>query len=229
MKPDTVGELTKPFPKQFIKRTPQGQDYIPVAKVVDRMNNAIGVAKWKVEILNTFDWGTVETGLGTAPAHIMAHVRVHVYDDETGEWTWTEGMGGQDVGFYKDRSRGPLNLGDNYKGAVSDATKKALQHMGVAIELARGDLPAQETARPQGKPQPSAPKRAAEANPATGEVPESLTSLMGKLDEKRTVALTEKMEAANFPPIDKLPRAAEKQVRNWCNDLLAEQAKEANF
>ena len=32
-----------------------------------------------------------------------------------------------------------INLGDSFKGACSDATKKALQHMGVALDLARND------------------------------------------------------------------------------------------
>jgi hypothetical protein len=82
-------------------------------------------------------WGEQETAFGLCPVHVIATVRVHVYDGS--EWTWCDGMGGQDVAFYKDKSRGPLNLGDAYKGACSDATKKALQHMGVALDLARND------------------------------------------------------------------------------------------
>lgn len=161
MKIETAKALTAPFDRSKLKST-QGMDYVPIAEVVARMNEVIGVGKWRVEILNTDTWGSKLTKQGTSPTHVIAGVRVHLLDDETNEWTWSDGMGGQDVGFFNtprekwlkdkkynkaqgsepngpdaDVSSGPLNLGDNYKGACSDATKKALQLFGVGLELAR--------------------------------------------------------------------------------------------
>lgn len=145
MKIETAKALTVPFDRSKLKRT-QGMDYIPIAEVVARMNEVMGVGKWRVEILKTEGWGMRQTQqLGECPSHIVATVRVHLLDDETGEWTWGEGMGGQDVNFFKvpDNAadnvftKGPTNLGDAYKGACSDATKKALQQFGVGLELAR--------------------------------------------------------------------------------------------
>lgn len=161
MKVETAKKLVEPFDRSKLKTT-QGMTYIPIAEVVARMNEAVGVGRWRVEILDTQSWGERATLQGVSPTHIIASVRVHVADDETGEWTWSDGMGGQDVGFHNtprekwwrakkynkqqgdepngpdaDTIAGPLNLGDNYKGACSDATKKALQHLGVGLELAR--------------------------------------------------------------------------------------------
>jgi hypothetical protein len=132
-----LSKLSEPFPAVMVKKNPHGLDYVPVAEVVNRMNSVVGAGRWRVEILRTETWGEQETAFGMCPVHVIATVRVHVYDGS--EWTWCDGMGGQDVGFYKDKSKGPLNLGDSYKGACSDATKKALQHMGVALDLARND------------------------------------------------------------------------------------------
>jgi hypothetical protein len=132
-----IAKLAEPFPSVMIKKNPHGLDYVPVAEVVARMNAAVGAGRWRVEILRTDTWGAQETAFGPCPVHVIATVRVHVYDGV--EWTWCDGMGGQDVPFYKDKAKGPLNLGDAYKGACSDATKKALQHMGVALDLARND------------------------------------------------------------------------------------------
>jgi hypothetical protein len=132
-----MAKLAEPFPSVMVKKNPHGLDYVPVAEVVARMNAVVGAGRWRVEILKTETWGEQETAFGLCPVHVIATVRVHVFDGA--EWTWCDGMGGQDVGFYKDKSKGPLNLGDSFKGACSDATKKALQHMGVALDLARND------------------------------------------------------------------------------------------
>jgi len=140
MKIETAKALTVPFDRDKLKKT-QGLTYIPIAEVVARMNETIGVGNWRVEILKTEGWGAKPTQVGSCPTHIIATVRVHVLDDVTHEWTWCDGMGGQDVGFYKEKdgklTTGPLNLGDSHKGACSDATKKALQQFGVGLELAR--------------------------------------------------------------------------------------------
>lgn len=117
--------------------------YVPVAEVTNRCNSVLGVGNWRPEVRNTETWGVQETVYGPCPVHVVATIRVHVRDDETGEWTWADGMGGQDVNFYKDRSKGPTNLGDAYKGACSDGMKKALQHFGVGLELARDGQPSE--------------------------------------------------------------------------------------
>src|SRR5215207_6674820 len=94
-----MAKLAEPFPSVMIRRNPQGLDYVPVAEVVARMNSVVGSGRWRVEILNTMGAGEVETEIGDFPAHIVATVRVHVFDGV--EWTWCDGMGGQDVAFFK--------------------------------------------------------------------------------------------------------------------------------
>lgn len=143
MKPETARKLVEPFDKKKIKKSPKGLDYAPVAEVINRCNAVIGHGNWQCEIMETFTFGVQETSFGPAPTQIIAKARVHVKDNETGEWSFHEGYGGHDVGFYKDKARGPMDLGDAYKSACSDAMKKALQHFGVGLELARDGIPSE--------------------------------------------------------------------------------------
>jgi hypothetical protein len=75
-----LSKLSEPFPAVMVKKNPHGLDYVPVAEVVNRMNSVVGAGRWRVEILRTKAWGEQETAFGLCPVHVIATVRVHVYD-----------------------------------------------------------------------------------------------------------------------------------------------------
>jgi hypothetical protein len=59
------------------------------------------------------------------------------------------------------------------------------------------------------------------ADPETGEIPEppNVQSAIEKLDQDGRKQLQEKMTAAHYPPIDKLPTAAARQVIKWAEEI----------
>lgn len=131
--------LSEAFPPEQLKRHPsKGLTYIPIPEVVARLNRVLGSGNWNSEIVRLWDAGTVPTETGEYPKWVMAHVRLSGVVDEV-KFCY-EGVGGQEVQFTgKPNFRGPVDIGDSYKGAVSDATKKAAQSLGVGLELARED------------------------------------------------------------------------------------------
>ena len=66
---------------------------------------------------------------------IIAHVALTAIID--GSVVHKDGFGGQEIKYMKNGN--PVDLGNEFKGAVSDATKKAAQSLGVGIYLARSD------------------------------------------------------------------------------------------
>lgn len=137
--------LQRPFPIVLLKEV-RGKTYLPIAEAIARMNDVIGVGDWRVEVIETRTFGDVETAVGDFPSQIVCHVRVHVLLD--GSWVAVEGFGGSSIELQNARvqvanrsvSKGLANdLGDSFKAAMSDATKKALQFLGVGLDLARVD------------------------------------------------------------------------------------------
>jgi hypothetical protein len=102
--------------------------YIPVSEVITRMNKVLGVSNWSSEVIR------VERDL-LDPDFIVAHVRVTATID--GTVVLKDGFGGQKI--KRTKSGDIVDLGDEYKGAVSDAFKKACQMLGVALYLARSE------------------------------------------------------------------------------------------
>lgn len=132
--------LAEPFPPEQLKKHPtKGLTYIPIREVVARLNYVLGTAGWNVEIIKLWDAGAVETTTGQYPKWIMAQIRLSGTADALP--FYYEGVGGQAVEFLggKENPTGPVDLGDTYKGAVSDATKKAAQSLGVGLDLGRED------------------------------------------------------------------------------------------
>jgi hypothetical protein len=115
------------FPKEseaILKKGGRNLTYIPVGEVIMRANEVLGF-NWSYEVVDTFkdgDW-------------ITAHVRLTITTDDT--ITSRDGFGGQKVKYTK--SGDAVDLGDEYKGAVSDALKKAFQSFGVGLYLARDE------------------------------------------------------------------------------------------
>jgi len=115
------------FPKEseaILKKGGRNLTYIPVGEVIMRANEVLGF-DWSYEVVDTFkdgDW-------------ITAHVRLTITTDDT--ITSRDGFGGQKVKYTK--SGDAVDLGDEYKGAVSDALKKSFQSFGVGLYLARDE------------------------------------------------------------------------------------------
>jgi hypothetical protein len=125
-----MADLAEPFPPELLKvnKAKGGLTYVPVAEVIARLNRVLGVTGWNTQVVDTWrepdhaDW-------------VLARVKLTVYiGDRTVE---REGVGGQQVKYRK--TGDVVDLGDEYKGAVSDALKKAAQSLGVALDLARSE------------------------------------------------------------------------------------------
>jgi hypothetical protein len=136
-------ELEAPFPRQMIKKHPtKGLSYVPVSEVIAKLNRVLGSSNWSYEVNRFWEAGTQETQSGVFPKWVMAHVTLTAVVD--GERATKDGVGGQEVKTLKPKSGsstpgGVVDLGDEYKGAMSDALKKAAQGFGVGLELARED------------------------------------------------------------------------------------------
>lgn len=128
--------LNDPFPKELLRSTSKGGanlTYIPVSEVIARLNDVLGVDGWSYQIMDR--WTSGERG--GYPVWMMAHVRLTVYDSKRmGPSVDRDGIGGQQVKCKKNSDE-PVDIGDEWKGAVSDALKKAAQAFGVGLELAR--------------------------------------------------------------------------------------------
>lgn len=122
--------LSEAFPKSML-RFHQGKKltYVPVAEVIARMNRVLGVAGWSSEVVRI--WREDDH-----PDWVLAHVRVTAVID--GQIVTHDGVGGQQVKKLRSGA-GVVDLGDEFKGAMSDAFKKACQGFGVGLELARTD------------------------------------------------------------------------------------------
>lgn len=125
-----IEQLTEPFPAELLKTHPAKRlTYVPVAEVIARMNRVLGQENWRSEVIRV--WREPDH-----PGWVLAHVKVTARIN--GVETMRDGVGGQQVKMLRDKS-GAVDLGDEFKGAVSDALKKACQGFGVGLELARSD------------------------------------------------------------------------------------------
>ena len=121
-------QLTEPFPQEMERSLNKGGanlTYIPVSEVINRLNKVVGVDKWSYSVKS---WQQ----LGNA---IVAHVTLIA--EIEGNTVTRDGVGGQKIKMTKQGE--PLDIGDEVKGAVSDALKKAAQAFGVGLYLARSE------------------------------------------------------------------------------------------
>lgn len=132
---DLYIELSEPFAPEMertVSKSGRSLTYLPIAEVINKMNKVIGVGNWSSEV--------VSVGRDALdPDWVIAHVRVtvtvpHPQVNERIVATY-DGVGGQQI---KRKKTGEIvDLGDEFKGAVSDALKKALQQIGLGLYLAR--------------------------------------------------------------------------------------------
>lgn len=163
--------LSEPFPQEMektVSKSGRALTYIPVSEVIARLNKVIGVNKWSSEIIScqrdTHD-----------PHWVIAHVRVTAEID--GHVVSKDGIGGQQVKMTK--AGQILDLGDEFKGAMSDALKKAVQQLGVGLYLAR-EVDALEVEEALSAPQ---------IDPAIEEAFSRIKDFRSKMDEDSIKAL----------------------------------------
>lgn len=142
-------QLSEPFPdgvEKMLKKGGASLVYIPVSEVITRLNKVIGVDKWDSVIISC-ERDAID------PDFIVAHVRLTANIDGTN--VIKDGVGGQKI--KRTKNGDIVDLGDEMKGAVSDALKKAAQQFGVGLYLARSeealDLDEQEQAQASRNPE----------------------------------------------------------------------------
>ena len=122
-------KLSEQFPQEMERTLTKGGTnltYIPVSEVITRMNKVLGVENWSFSIK-----GYTEIG-----DSIVAHVTVVAVIE--GKEVSRDGVGGQKIKRIKATGLA-VDYGDEVKGAVSDALKKAVQTLGIGLYLARSD------------------------------------------------------------------------------------------
>ena len=130
--PNIYPLLSEPFSPEMERELRKGGTslvYIPVSEVITRLNKVIGVDNWSFEIISC--------GRDILdPDYVVAHIRMTWYAAGTFNVT-RDGIGGQKI--KRTKNGDIVDLGDEMKGAVSDALKKAAQTLGVGLYLARSE------------------------------------------------------------------------------------------
>lgn len=125
-------DLSEQFPKEVERQLKKGGTsltYIPVSEVINRLNKVLGIDGWSYEIIKC-ERDALD------PDFIVAHVRMTIYPGaEKFVSAVKDGFGGQKI--KRTKNGDIVDLGDEFKGAVSDALKKAAQSLGVGLYLAR--------------------------------------------------------------------------------------------
>lgn len=128
---DTYTRLADYFPPEVERTRRKGGaelTYIPVSEVINRMNKVLGVGNWDQEVISVY-----RDALD--PDFVIAHVRIHARVD--GQVITRDGLGGQTI--KRTKAGEIVDLGDEFKGAASDAFKKAAQTLGIGLYLARSE------------------------------------------------------------------------------------------
>lgn len=125
-------DLAEPFPKELERILRKGGTdltYIPVSEVIVRLNKVFGVLGWSSDIIKC-ERDALD------PDFIVAHVRLTVNAPGCGATSiQKDGFGGQKI--KRTKAGDIVDLGDEFKGAVSDALKKAAQQLGIGLYLSR--------------------------------------------------------------------------------------------
>lgn len=129
-----LADLSEPFPPEMERELRKGGTtliYIPVSEVIARLNRVFGPYGWSTEIIKC-ERDALD------PEFIVAHVRLTVKaESDWGPVVTKDGFGGQKI--KRTKTGEIVDLGDEFKGAVSDALKKAAQQLGVGLYLSRSD------------------------------------------------------------------------------------------
>jgi hypothetical protein len=104
--------------------------YIPVSEVINRLNKVLGVEQWSFNVVKC-DRDPIDTDF------VIAHVQIRWYSRDGIQFIERDGIGGQRI--KRNKAGQIVDLGDEFKGAISDALKKAAQTLGVGLYLARSE------------------------------------------------------------------------------------------
>lgn len=129
--------LSEPFPQEMerkVNKSGTTLTYIPVSEIINRLNKVLGVDKWSFQVLHCMR-DTVDPDFVTAHVRITALMDSGVPNQQT--TVIRDGIGGQKI--KRTKQGAIIDLGDEFKGAISDALKKAAQTLGVGLYLARTD------------------------------------------------------------------------------------------
>lgn len=116
--------LTAPFKHaRQLRKGNTTLTYVPASEVIDRLNAVLGVGEWRFncELQHADDTFIVVKGRLTACGGMY------------------EQFGGQSIN--RNKAGEIIDLGDDYKGAASDALKKCAQMIGVGLYLALEHAP----------------------------------------------------------------------------------------
>lgn len=154
-------QLSEPFAPEMEKTLVKSGvplTYIPISEVVNRLNKVLGVSRWDFTIISC-QRDAIDSDFITAHVRLTWNPENTKEDDKWVEPVTKDGIGGQKI---KRNKKGEIvDLGDEMKGAVSDALKKAAQMLGVGLYLARSDeamdieeaMEASQPAQVQGNPE----------------------------------------------------------------------------
>ena len=137
--------LCKPFPPELIKERagPRGKKlrYVDVHAVIERLNE--GSDNWSFEVIS----------------HQILDSEVVVLGRLTIDGVTKSAFGGALISFGSDGQ--PISVGDELKGAASDALKKSASMFGIGLELYGGKTVAQQLeTRPAARPRADPTERA---------------------------------------------------------------------
>jgi len=130
--PNLYAQLSEQFPREMERSINKGGvslTYIPVSEVINRLNKVFGVDRWSMTVQSCHRDPT-------DPDFVIAHVRVEYFLSEFSTIV-RDGIGGQKI--KRTKQGAILDLGDEFKGAISDALKKAAQAFGIGLYLARSE------------------------------------------------------------------------------------------
>jgi hypothetical protein len=136
IKPTDITALTRPFDVLF-RDTRSGQtfDYITGHQARERLNEVFTPAGWECHVKRVW----IEAEADEVMAHVQIRCRFILPDPNLpGElavsWSEHENIGSQKV--KRSRSTGtPMDLGFDFKGAITDGVKKCAADLGIALYL----------------------------------------------------------------------------------------------
>lgn len=121
-------EVFPPEMEKTLSKSGTRLTYIPVSEVINRLNKVLGVDMWSFHI-NACRRDEAD------PDFVTAHVTLTATIGNT--FVSRDGIGGQKI--KRTKAGDIVDLGDEMKGAVSDALKKAAQTLGIGLYLARSE------------------------------------------------------------------------------------------
>lgn len=128
--PSQQERLEAEFPSAMLGSVSKGGTkltYVPVSEVIQRLNDVLGMTGWSWEATRV--WRDE-----VSPDWVLATGRMTATID--GVTSTKSGEGGVKVKYLRDGVT-LVDLGDEFKGAASDALKKAAQKFGVGLYLSR--------------------------------------------------------------------------------------------